>query len=340
MSMWRSCPELGPMRERLARKGCWSVHFSCKAKLLIFRTNAMKFLRRAARNGSLRPRAENHIRGIPSEHLHHLAHQLKHPLSTYQTSLSRIETAWHKVLPLLDKLYVEVMCNVQLTQYEPMLESYEALLYRLNEHIDATHEIMRSLRAPIAGKENRPHVEFLRATKLPGFRTFHETIHGGYRDQHLGVMVNEMKHASAQLRAVSGRTENRVIVGFFVDGPHPNGAIGPNKKVSEALCHCIDSTLQADHGIVVQEQLPNIAPEKWAQLCLACSQITPAFFFDECAKPYPIVICPPDMASVELQFPTQRRPLGHKSLEISMLITLSEQNRSFVMPYFQQQPFS
>lgn len=327
----------------------------------------MKFFRHAARNGSLRPRAENHIRGIPPEHLHHSAHELKHPLSTYQTSLSRIETAWHKVLPLLDKLYIEVMCNVQLTQYEPMLEAYEALLYRLNEHIDATHEVMRSLRAPIAGKENRPHVEFLRATKLPGFRTFHETIHRGYRDQHLGVMVNEMKHASAQLRAVSGRTETRVIVGFFVDGPHPDGAIGPNKKVhaphrhlqtafsfsrdmlmhfwwvyqiSEALCQCIDSTLQADHGIVVKEQPPTKAPEKWAQLCLACSQITPAFFLDECAKPYPIVICPPDMASVELQFPTPRRPLGYKSMEISILFTMSEQNRSIVLPYFQKRPFS
>lgn len=327
----------------------------------------MKFLRNVARNGSLRPRAENHIRGIPPEHLHHLAHQLKHPLSTYQTSLSRIETAWLKVLPILEKLHVEVMYKVQLTQYEPMLESYEALLYRLNEHIDATHEVMRSLRPPIARKENRPHVEFLRETKLPGFRKFEETIHTGYRNPHLGMMVNEMKHASAQLRAVSGLTENSVIVGFFVDGPHPDGSIGPNKKVhvlhghlqtafsfsrdmlmhfwwvyqiSEALCNCIDFTLQADHGIVVKEEIPKATSEKWTQLCLACSHITPAFFQDECLKPYPIVICPPDMASVELQFPTTRRPLRHKSMDIFMQLTMTEPNRSFVMPYFQQKSSS
>jgi hypothetical protein len=327
----------------------------------------MKILRHGERNGSLRPRAENHIRGIPPEYLHHSAHELKHPLSTYQTSLTRIETAWHKVMPIFDKLYIEVMCNVKLTQYEPMLESYEALLYRLNEHIDAAHEVMRSLRSPIAGMENRPHAEFLRKTKLPGFRTFMETIHRGYRDPHLGMMVNEMKHKSAQLRAVSGRTENSVIVGFFVDGPHPNDAIGPNKKVharhrhlqtafsfsrdilmhfwwvyqiSEVLCQCIDATLQFDHGVTVNERPSTLAPEKWAQLCLACSQITPAFFLDECAKPYPIIICPPDMSSVELQFPTSRRPLGHKSMDISLLLTLSEQSRAFVMPYFQQKTLS
>lgn len=142
----------------------------------------MEIFRSVVANGSLRPRVENLLRTIPPDLLHHVAHGLKHPLTVYQTSLHRIQTAWLKVFPLLEKLRFEVMCKLELKHYAIALESYEALLYRLNEHIDAAHEILRALREP-TDKEYRTHSDFLRATKLPGFRSFQEVIHKGYRNK-------------------------------------------------------------------------------------------------------------------------------------------------------------
>lgn len=322
----------------------------------------MEISRSIAGHGSLRPRAENLIRAIPIERLHHAAHGLKHPLSAYQTSLHRIQTAWLKVFPLLEKLRFEVMCGIELKHYRETLESYEALLYRLNEHIDVAHEVLRTLREP-TGKEYRTHADFLQSTKLPGFRSFQEAIHKGYRNQLIGVIVNEMKHASAQLRAVAGNTESRVVMGYFLDGPHSVDSIGPNRKlhekhghletafsfsrdmlihfwwvyqVSEALCRCIDATIQFDHGLTLKETPSATDTPEWSNLCLACSQIESAFFLDECLKPYPIVICSPDMSSLRLTFPTPRRATPYKSMRIQMLFTVSEQSRGIVMPYFQQ----
>jgi hypothetical protein len=324
----------------------------------------MELFRSIAAHGSLRPRAENLIRAIPPAYLHYAAHGLKHPLTVYQTSLNRIQAAWLKVFPLLEKLRFEVMCDVELKHYKETLESYEALLYRLNEHIDAAHEVLRTLRAP-ATKEYRTHSDFLWATKLPGFRSFQDAIHKSYRNQLIGVIVNEMKHASAQLRAVCGNTESRTVLGYFLDGPHSPDSLGPNKKlhakyghletafsfsrdmlvhfwwvyqVSEALCRCVDATLHADHGISLTEAVPATSNPEWSSLCLLCSQIEPAFFLDECHKPYPISICPPDMSSIRLTFPTSRRPTSYRSINIKMLFTVSEQSRAFVMPYFQRQP--
>lgn len=326
--------------------------------------NDMEIFRSVTANGSLRPRAENLIRAIPPNLLHHVAHGLKHPLTVYQASLLRTQTAWLKVFPLLEKLRFEVMCKIELKHYAETLETYEALLYRLNEHIDAAHEVLRALREP-TGKEYRTHGDFLGATKLPGFRAFQDVIHKGYRNKHVGVIVNEMKHASAQLRAVCGNTEGPVVMGYFLDGPHSSEAIGPNRKlhekhghletafsfsrdmlihfwwiyqVSEALCRCIQATLQLDHGITLKEAAPATATFEWSSLCLACSKIEPAFFLDECVKPYPIVICPPDMSSVRLTFPTSRRATPYQSMNIQMLFTVSEQSRGFVMPYFQRPP--
>lgn len=254
------------------------------------------------------------------------------------------------------------MCNIKLDHYTEMIECYETLLYRLNEHIDAAQEVLRTLRKP-DGKEYRTHAEFLWKTKLPGFRSFQDAIQKGYREELIGVIVNEMKHASAQLRAVCGTTENSIIVGYFLDGPHPSGAIGPNRKlhkkfghletafsfsrdmlmhfwwtyqVSEALCRCIEATIHADHGITLAEISPPTPSHEWSRLCLACSQIESAFFLDECTKPYPILICPPDMSSIRLTFPTSRRAISHKSMRINMLFTISEESRGIVVPYFQQ----
>lgn len=324
----------------------------------------MEIFRSVASNGSLRPRAENLIRAIPPELLHHAAHGIKHPLAVYQTSLHRIQTAWLKVFPLLEKLRFEVMLKTNLTHYVEALESYEALLYRLNEHIDATHEVLRALRKPM-DKKYIFHNHFLEATKLPGFRSFSDVIHRRYRDQLIGVIVNEMKHSSAQLRGVCVNTEGPVILGYFLDGSHSPDTIGPNRRlhakyghletafsfsrdmlihfwwiyqISEELCRCIASTLQHDHGIVLSEAPPASNTAEWAELCLACSRIEPAFFLDECTQPYPIVVCPPDLSSVRLAFPTSRRATAPRTMHIQIMFTVGEQSRSFTLPYFQHPP--
>lgn len=322
----------------------------------------MEFYRSAALHGSLRPRAENVIRGIPSQHLYHEGHGSKHPLAVYQTSMARVIADWLKAFELLDRLQMEVMCAQPQPNYAATLRAYESLLFRLNEHIDAAQEVLRSL-VPPTHKAPRTHADFLHAVKLPGFSDFQKTIQVAYRNKHIGIIVNEVKHASAQLVAVSATTERSVVLGYFLDGARELGGIGPNLKlhhrfghletafsfgrdmlmhfwwiyqISESICRCIEGVL-AQVGVRPHECPPNPSTaDSWAALCHECARIAPSFFVDECSKPYPIVVVPNDCSFVRLTYPTGRRPTTPRSMKVSVLLTVGEQLRSFTMPYMQE----
>jgi hypothetical protein len=322
----------------------------------------MKIIRNRQQHGSLSPRAENIIAAIPYDYLHHELHEIKHPLTVYRSSLGRITTAWLKVFPLHEGLFFEAACNVELTKYPSLLEAYETLLFRLNEHVDVCHEVLRALRPPIHGKSYDSHARFLWGTKLPGFRAFADCVHAGYREQHIGLLVNEMKHASAQLRGLCGRTENSVVLGYFLDGAQARGSVGPNSRVhkkyrgmhtgfsfsrdmlmhfwwiyraSEALSRSIEMTMLADHGFKIDEMRSQLAPhQQWDDLCLGCSRLQPSFFLDECEKPYPRVVCPPDASAMSMEFPTSLRATPYKQMRITMTTDFPAGRGGLAVPYF------
>ena len=330
---------------------------SCKAQQY-----RMRIHRSIEMNGSILPSAEAIIRAIPAEFLHHEAHGLKHPLAVYQTSLARVGAAWTKIFPLLHTLRFEVMGGVEHQSYSQVLQAYEALLYRLNEHVDAAYEILRSLLPP-DGKSYFSHAQALKTQKLAGYMGFRDVVQRGWRESHIGAIVNLLKHESAQLRAVCGETEDDILLGFYVDGPRPGGFIGPNLKVhrrfgmletaftfardmlmhfwwiyrtGDALTECIHAAVLKDHGRKLVENPGRGAQGVWQDVCLGCAQVRPAFFIDECQKNYPLVVVPPDASEVRLDFPSGRVASGHRHMKLRVLIGVTEMTRSFVMPYMQK----
>lgn len=318
--------------------------------------------RTLAENGSLKPRADNVLRGLKAEWLHHEAHGLKNPLTSYQISLDRVATAWLKVFPLLSRMETEVALARDATGGEELLSVYETLLDRLNEHIDACTEILRCLRSPIAGKIHKFHWQFLDATALPGWKAFQEGVIKRHRDPCLGVLVNELKHASGHLTLCNASTPDGPICGFFLNGAYPGNAIGPNRmlhkpkdemqtafsfrrdmmmnfwlvyQVGEAVARCVEDTILSDYQQDVVEVPPSKPSPEWAMLCEECAALKGAFFPDEEAKARPIIVVPKDASSLTVKLGPGRVSRQRRPMEVKVVMTIREGTPSYVMPYFQ-----
>lgn len=314
-------------------------------------------------HGSLRPRAENLLRGIGEDKLYYQAHDLKHPLTIYQTSLDRVSSGWLKIFPLLKKMEMEVAYGQEPTVCSQILSDYEALLHLLNQHIDACHEALRCLRPPIEGKKHTYHHQFLEGTRLPGWESFKANIHKQYRDPHLSFMVNEIKHSSAELFLCNAMSPTGPVCGFYLTGAYPGGALGPNRKlhkkfgnvatafsfnrdmmmnfwwlyqIGEAFAQCIERTIRHDHGgqkiFEVKSSLPSI---EWIKLCQECASLKRSFFSDELAKPYPIVVVPIDGSSLSMKLQPPRKSGMFPPLGFKLPLKIKEATRSYVMPYFE-----
>ncbi|WP_412023088.1 hypothetical protein [Burkholderia cepacia] len=317
--------------------------------------------RTLAENGSLKPRADTVLRSLKTEWLHHEAHGLKNPRTTYQVSLDRVAAAWLKVFPLLSRMEIEVTLGREVTGGEELLGTYETLLHRLNEHVDACEEILRCLRPPINGKIHKFHWQFLDATALPGWKAFQEGVIKRYRDPCLAVLVNELKHASGHLTLCNASTPDGPICGFFLNGPHPGEAIGPNKKlhkpmgkvqtafsfrrdmmmnfwliyqIGEAVARCVEDTIQHDHQQAVVEVPPAKPSPEWARLCEECAGLKGAFFPDEETKERPIIVVPKDASSLSIKLGSGRRSRQLRLMDVKVVMTIKEGTPSYAMPYF------
>jgi len=320
--------------------------------------------RTMADHGSLKPRADNILRGLRPEWLHFEAHELKNPLSTYQISLDRVTAAWLKVFPLLSRMEIEVTLGRNVTDGEQLLSAYEALLDRLNEHVDACEETLRCLRPPIVGKAHKLHQQFIKATNLPGWEALHRDVIQRYRDPCLGVLVNELKHHGGHLTLCNASTPDGPICGFFLNGPHPGGVIGPSKKLhepmgnmhtafsfrrdmamhfwfiyqlGEAVATCIEETVKFDHGETVVEVKPAKPSVDWAKLCEECAGLKGVFFPDEEAKKRAIIVVPRNCSSVSIKLGPGRRYRQLRPMNVNIVMTIREGTSSYAVPYFFKQ---
>lgn len=317
--------------------------------------------RTLAENGSLKPRLDNVLRGLRGEWLHHEVHGFMNPLSTYQISLDRVASAWLKIFPLLSRMEIEVALGRNVTGGNELLSEYEALLNRLNEHVDSCEQILRCLRAPIDGKKHKFHWQFLDATDLPGWSALHKDLIKKYRDPCLGFLVNELKHAGGHLTLCNASTADGPICGFFLNGPYPGGVIGPNKqlhkpmgkmqtafsfrrdmmmnflliyKIGEAAAQCIEKTIQHDHQQTVAEVAPAKPSPEWAKLCEECAGLKGAFFPDEEAKDRPIIVVPKDASSLSIKLGPGRPTRQLRPMEVKVVMTIREGTPSYAIPYF------
>ncbi|MFL9954193.1 hypothetical protein PQR65_12380 [Paraburkholderia nemoris] len=329
----------------------------------IFKKMANNINRTLSTHGSLKPRAENILRGLSEDQLFYQAHNSKHPLTIYQTSLDRVSSAWLKIFPLLSKMDMEISYRQEPTVGAEILAEYETLLHRLNEHIDACHEALRCLRPPVPGKKDTYHHQFLERSRFPGWESFKKNIHKQYRDPHISFMVNEIKHSSAELFLCNGMTPTAPVCGFYLTGAYPGGALGPNRElhkkfgnvatafsfnrdmmmnfwwlyqISEAFAQCIEGVIHHDHGgLKLSEVKSSVPSPEWTKLCQECASLKRSFFPDELTKPFPIIVVPAGGSSLSMKLQPPKRFGTYAPMDMKLPLKLKEATRSFVMPYYE-----
>ena len=309
-------------------------------------------------NGNIYPAGFNALAAVPDHLSFHMAHQSRHPKSAYSTSIRLITAQWLKVFHEYDKLMFEHNFENKDSNESVLLSEYSQLLFRLNEHLDACISALRSLCPEVSNKRNEFDSHTLTKSKLPGWKTFQEAI-TPYRVDHIGYMVNTLKHKQGELCAVHFKSLTEFRPGYFLRDVLPTGALGPSKKlhsngntafsysrdmmlhmwwlfrIGDLLAQAVHTAVEVKHAYILSENSVHIGDADWVELVNCCAALRPEFFPDEIRKPYPRVLLQRSPCQVTLEFPTSARghqlPLG-MTISTSMNIDMAHPINK--MPYF------
>jgi hypothetical protein len=146
-------------------------------------------------------------------------HGLRHPLGIYNVSIAKIEERFKKVLKELEPfLKVENSKQVKDDWVATLLDAQESLLYSLEEHFDDCFSILDCFFPNSSTRKKNAQVKLFAKRLEP------------YSDL-VGELVNKMKHRNARLRGVILSLGDKVVPGYFLEGVHPDGALGPDLRI-------------------------------------------------------------------------------------------------------------
>jgi hypothetical protein len=314
---------------------------------------------REIERGNLLPSAFSFIAALPPHLLYNTEHDIRHPASAYSTSLRLIGLQWLKFLDCSDKLEMEYFWEGKTTTEDLLKTEYSQLLHRLNEHQDACYSVLRSLCPPNLAKPNRVDALFLDRANLAGWKTFRDATRS-YREDHIGLIVNHLKHRQGELSAISFRSMLDFRAGYFLRDIVKDGVIGPSRKLhpggNSAFSYARDqlihlwwlyrigdlltaaiatATFQLSNTIVVSkfQEAPGLP---WNDLLTRLSQIKPEFFPDELVKQHPLAKLSVNPSVFSIEFPSRRRgiPMSNASFSISTELTVDSNYPTNKMPYF------
>jgi hypothetical protein len=145
---------------------------------------------------------------------------LRPPIGVYNVGFSRVVSRFERLLPPLEVIAGGQWTEEKLPDYDVTLESFEAVLCALLEHVDDCRSILRALfDSPASFKSNCSVRKYDERVRL-------------YRD-HIGNVVNAIKHRQGRLRGVSVFNPQLLIPGYYVETAHPDGMIGPDKYIHD-----------------------------------------------------------------------------------------------------------
>lgn len=287
----------------------------------------MRIVRRTEIHGSLLPAAVCAIEAIPPEYLHHERHQLLHPRSAYSTSIRLITAQWTKTFNDLSVLQTRYLSNQDDMFLMDVAASYSALLHKLNEHFDACYCVLRSLSPTVESKPVVVHTQHLERVKLVGWKQFKDATRN-YRDSHLGLIVNSLKHAQGELCPLYFHSSSEFRPGYFLRGLLPGGVRGPDPRLhrggntaisfnrdmlihlwwiyrtSDVLATAITSFLDATYKYKLTSKPASLPEAEWSRVVQHCASLSPEFFPDEWGLPYPRVIYRASPEEVSIEFPS------------------------------------
>lgn len=163
-------------------------------------------------NTGFRPACYSYIESLRASELvlYHDQYGLRHPVSAYNNSLSRVENGFVEVLNLYDGLRASkgLFHDAGL-----LLDKYRQLYYALAEHFEACEGVAKSF---VAKQEYNKH------PVLKKFRTNEKAY------KHVDHVINEVKHRQSEFVPLKFTSDRVAIYGFIVSGIRGAGTIGPN----------------------------------------------------------------------------------------------------------------
>lgn len=318
----------------------------------------MKIQRSTNTHGSILPSTFGVIAALPANYLHHEAHGLRHPLSAYGTSIRLITAQWTKTFSDLATLRARYYVNKDDDFLMDVAQSYSQLLHRLNEHQDACYSVLRSLSSVTESKPSRLHTQYLDKNKLVGWKQFRDATRI-YRENHIGLIVNSLKHAQCELCPMYFHSATEFRAGYYLRNIQAGGVLGPDPKlhqggntaisfnhdmlmhfwwlyrIGDLLSTAITSFVSATYGQVLVPVAYSLPEAKWDDVSKQCAALTPDFFPNEWGASYPRVIYQQIPELLTLEFPTSVR--GHKmigEIEIRTMTTVDGEHPNERVPYF------
>ncbi|MGH7146831.1 MAG: hypothetical protein ACREIJ_02890, partial [Nitrospiraceae bacterium] len=169
--------------------------------------------------GGLCPPASFRLSGELGLPLFNRDHGLRHPLGIYNVSLGKIEERFKKVLNELEPfLKVENAEQIKDNLFPPLLDAQERLLFSLEEHFDDCYSILDCFFPNTSVRKKNAQVKLF----VKRMETYSDLI---------GEIVNKMKHKNARLRGIILSLGTQVVPGYFLEGVHPDGALGPDLHI-------------------------------------------------------------------------------------------------------------
>lgn len=309
------------------------------------------------KDGHIAPKAWGTVASLPIEVYHHAEHGKRHPMSVYGGSLRAITDQWRRVFTELDHLNAEHNWQSKETNYDELLKQYRELLYRLDEHHDACLSVLRGLCPPAKAKPTIFDSAFLKAAKLPGAKYFLDST-TEYREKHLGLSVNIMKHSQGELSSIFFYSPMEFRPGYFLRDIMPDGALGPSFKLhdggrtafsfardmmmhlwwlyrtGELLSRSIDAALDGLHKLKISPGVHSMDDFNLLPVLKGCARLKPHFFPDEAKKPYPRILLTQDGKKLTLEFPTQARGHFPREMKISTAFKVDGSHLTNKLPYF------
>ena len=333
------------------------------AQTLGFRNKTMLITLCENEDGNLLPAAYNTIASIPENLLRHAEHGLRHPVSAYSTSLRLIGLQWIKFLEHLEKLQNEYAWEGKTTKAAAATAEYAQLLHRLNEHQDACNAVLRAICPPERAKPHHVDANYLDKAKFPGWKQFREATRG-YREEHIGLIVNNLKHRQGELSSISFQSPFEFRPGYFLRDVITSGVIGPSRRlhsggntafsfardqllhlwwlyrIGELLANTLSSAIAQLSNVKVVASSRSNGGLPWTELLAKLTAMKPEYYPDELKKPQPLAILSLQPSTFSVEFPSKARgiPINPTDLRVSTDLTLDGNYPSNKMPYFGHMP--
>lgn len=297
---------------------------------------------------TVKPAAQEILENIVNAKTYHETYKVRHPLAAYNTSLAAVSDKVIKVLDVLEKVQKEREFEVEKNSdwESELIDATDHMLDSIMEHLEDCVGVIRS---------------FFPESKSGDFKSakkvFSKSI-SGYRD-HIGKIVNYLKHNQGRLRVISFSWSNGSSLGYFVEGPVAGGGLGPvsvvHRDEASAFSYYRDVPFHLCNMYAVSRRLAVVIrginkgrmrsgkplekgkPTKLARALERASKLPRIYFDDEVKKGVPDIRFGSKRVKIDCPNKKVRAHAVPGGARVRVSFRGDGYTRSYVMPYFKRQ---